>query len=473
MSVDKSEQLLAVARQEISLGHYREGVSGLQRLAIHLPEAAILFAVCLRYGIGVETPQPCRALSIARVYAISGYVPAMIEAGLWLRDTYYLTGVRDDSVVHDEKESNRLLSRALEIDPKNVVALCARGLSLLHGRGCDADIEGGLTLLGQAADGGSAEAKCWLAKHIFGRVTQSSASDGNSSSASSDELEFDDLIANCKELLESSAKGKFGFSHIGLAELYKHPVTSRILFPKGSNRQARKSKIHNYCLQAAANGVAQGHLYLAEGYSTGIGSEGANFDKAVWHYKKAFSMGLVASANAMGWHCEKGGDGHFPDRIDVNAAIEWYALGREGRHGAATLHLGEAHDDGVGRPEDPYMAEQLYVEARKYAETDDEPTVVKEAADNLRRLYLGQSLLATGSAAEQKWHLKLEGAIGKDKSKHLLARVRGLLAKLSHQSRASRGGKLSISSSDLKNDVVLKLERLVGQGCAAKLCKLT
>jgi TPR repeat protein len=137
-------------------------------------------------------------------------------------------------------------------------------------------------------------------------------------------------------------------AHLLLAEHYRKKagidLESRPSSKSLSKEQRALTKLADENeLQGAIGGYPQAYFDLAEGFSTGNGSQGLCFDKASAYYKIAFDSGYIAAADAYGYHLEQGAIGNCPDRINLEAALFWYMSGFLKKHSAATVHLGEAY----------------------------------------------------------------------------------------------------------------------------------
>jgi TPR repeat protein len=455
--------LLDNARELLSSGQLRSGVSILQDLAPRDPEAGVLFAVCLRHGIGVDKPQPARGIQILLRLAADDYVPAIVEAALQLRCIYHLTGVRDATIPPDEAHSMRLLDRALELEPLNPAALTARGLACLHGRGCSEDVDAAVQCFEAADVQGFVEAKTWLGRAHMG----------------------EEMIPHLRErglaMLKCAAQSNCSFAHLFLAEHFRlkagiddeatphTPVPSMQKAQSSRKRCKLASLADKHELLAASLGAPQGLLNLAEGCRTGDGSSSMNFDIASSFYIQAFDAGCVPAADALGFHLEKGALGQFPDRIDLKEALAWYTKGYELQHAAATLHLGEAYDDGLGTEVDVNNAESLYIEAKRFATNEGERKVADQADDNLARLYLGAVFTASDLHSEDEWRRKLQHAIGSREAKTRENRVSELLQRLSSDSPLQRRSKSVDQRSTTRDAMMLELAQLVGEGSAVRM----
>jgi TPR repeat protein len=464
------DEQLALAQALVGSGREAEGFEILQTLAPCNPDACMLFAICLRYGIGCGTVQPKRSFQIIVDLAHDGYLPAIVEAAILLRSTLHLTGVADFSVPHNDEQSVALLDLALQIEPNHGTALCARGLAHLHGQGCEENAETGQALLERAVELGDIEAKCWLGRRLVFISSYSKSSKTGKSRAKGYPKPSASRLRG-KKLLDESAAAGFGHAYLNLAKLYRDAREQRhlrCLLDDSLDSAELQSKSDYFDLLGGQFGAPVGYCNVAESYSTGTGSFAADFDNAL-----AFAAGYIPAADAMGYHLEKGGEGIFPDRIDMQKALVWYERGRSKRHSASALHLGEAYDDGIGVAEDPRMAENLYLEARLYADEASHVEAAEEAFRNLARLYLAQRVMAPDPSSEIFWQEKLETAIGQEQSRIRYNRVRALLAKISDSGRGSlvsrRARGSSTADHDAQNGYASELRELVGPGSAEKL----
>jgi TPR repeat protein len=471
------DEELATAQALVGAGREAEGFEILQTLAPCNPDACLLFAICLRYGIGCDTVQPKRAFQIIVDLAHDGYLPAIVEAAILVRSTRHLTGVADFSVPRNDEQSVALLDLALQIEPNNRTALCARGLALLHGQGCKENAEAGQAFLERAVELGDIEAKCWLGRRLVFISSYTKASSKTGKSRAKGYPKPSPSRLRGKKLLVESAAAGFGHAYLNLARLYRDAREERhlrYLLDDSLDSAEMQSKSDYFDLLGGQFGAPAGYCNVAESYSTGTGSFEADFDKACELYTLSFEAGFIPAADAMGFHLEKGGEGLFSDRIDMQKALIWYERGRSKRHGASALHLGEAYDDGIGVAEDPRMAENLYLEARLYAEEASNVEVAEEAFRNLARLYLAHRVMAPDPSSELHWQDKLETAIGIDQARIRHNRVRALLAKISDSGRASLVGRRSRGSTTgdhggASNGYASELRELVGPGSAEKL----
>jgi TPR repeat protein len=318
---------LGGARQLLSDGRPAEAAEVLQRLAPVLPEAAVAYVACLRHGIGIpEGPQPVAAWHILEPLADAEYTPAMLAAALWLRNTYFLDGVLDDSIAKDDARSVRLLERMLDLEPRNRVALCALGVARHNGKGCVEDAHAGLQLCLAAAELGEPEAVCWVGKWMLSH--RRAIQDRAARQVARGELE---VLLRGKHLVHIAADAGVAYAHHVLADLYRDKDTLPSLLPKGAARGSQKlAEIADWHdMRGAELGAPIGYLNIGEGFSSGAGARGADFDAACMWYETAVSLGVRSGADALGFHYEKGSDGNAVDRIDLNAAVAWYHRGYE------------------------------------------------------------------------------------------------------------------------------------------------
>lgn len=453
---------LKEARERLSYGECVEAVSLLQDAAPVLPEASFVLADCYRHGIGVEKAESQRAWFILQRLIAQDYVPAIVLAAYWVRDYYYMTNIRDSSIPKDDKRSFQLLQRALQLQPDNSDALTAYGVALLNGRGCSTSVLGGLQALQAAVELGDVQAYSHLGSYYLNSI-RTLLKPRASNSPENQEYARQGL-----KFLYMAAKAGDAFAHASLADVYrdeKHFPPS--LLNGRPNKMYRERKADEYDLRAAELGLPQGYVNIGEGYATGSGSGGFDFDQAAFYFHRAYHSGIAAAADALGYHYEKGSDKQLADKVKLTAAVAWYERGYELEHAAATLHLGECFDDGIGVKPDPDRAEQFYRDAIAWAKRDDAPGSLSNSRSNLAKLYVGKSFLdVSPSEAKQK----LVELVGPKEAEAMTKEVSNILTCLGQNKKSpSRRAKGQNSVPTDSGTLEMRLNDLVGAIVGEKL----
>lgn len=461
--VAESKSKLKTARELLSLGNYENAVSLLEDAAPVCSEAAFVLADCYRNGIGVNGPQAMRSWFILDRLCEEGYVPAIVVAAYWIRDSYYLTNVRDTSIRKDDKLSLQLLERALWIEPDNADALCAFGVAYIHGRGCTARVDRGLKALHASVQLGNVSAHFHLGEYHLRLVR--------------DELKQKKVPPDPQahlyarkglELLYKAAEAGDALAHNALADVYRDANFPTSLLDKRPNKKTREKCADKHDLLAAERGVPCSYVNIGEGFATGSGSMGFDFDQAAFYFERAYQSGVACAADALGYHYEKGSDKQLAEKINLPAAVAWYERGYELEHAAATMHLGECYDDGIGVTPDPLRAEQLYVDAMAWAKRDGDSSCLSAVKSNLVKLYVGRSFL-DGSQGEAR--AKLVRLVGGKEADVRTKEARGVLTCLSQTTKCPmrRAKAPTASAPEESKTLESKLADLVGEGCARKL----
>lgn len=454
------------AQIQIEEGDEEAGVIALRDLAPSDPQACLLYAVALRHGFGTTSPEPLRALKLLLLPGMTEYPPALVQAAEWLSCSYHITAVRDTSVPKDDAVAVQLLDRALELDPEYSAAVFARGMAYMYGRGCPEDVRKAVSLLEKCARLDHVDSYCWLGRWYLFDISDT----GKPKRKSADS----ERLARGLQYLRTAAARGSGDAHLHLAEFHRHALTTpsmaRLLgaLPK----QRIEELAVEFDLKGAELGSPIGYLNVGEAFATGVGCRKADFDEARKYYELAWDAGVTSAADALGFLYEKGGGmeenlGLWPKRVNYKEAIRWYLSGSKVCNPAATLHLAEAYDDGIGVEVDLDYAEELYHSAIEFAEALSEVSIVGDAQEGLSRLYLARCKTAPHTRAEAMWKQKLEALVGVEEAKSRIRQVGRLLTRLSEHGPTSRRSK-DVGASHL-DSARSELFDLVGEGSGKRL----